>query len=470
METEIEEKNNALTNDEEYMERYFTIGEMYYAKRMVLRGLRGSGDVALAGKIPELNEDIKEKEGAFFVEVAREVSAGKKFAFETMAERFKLESYEKRVLLFFLFLEFFHVDDNLCAEMDLLEIMDLDDSPCVRMRDFKYLRKSSKLFKKRLLTGEGINTEKSSTFNVALTSIALDTFSGLLNGEKAFEDGAREEDKDPSKECEEVGMLKEPEYKLEDVVLKENLKDKVMFFLSALKEPGIQALELDKTIKKGKGVNFLFYGPPGTGKSMLAEAVAAYLGKKLLLVETPKIFSRWVGETDKAIAKIFQVAKDHKLVLCLDEADSLLYNRNYAGQEHDIRFVNVMLQEIERFDGVAIFTTNMDNLLDPAVERRLSLRIKFELPDENMRADIWKAHVPPTVKIAEDVDFSTLAKCFEFAGGYIRNAVLNALRKVAMRKQDTVTMGDLLWSGAMEKEGLFNKERPKGSIGFTAFG
>jgi len=470
MEMQSEEIVRTLTNDEEYMKRYFAIGELYYAKRVVLRGLKSGGDTALAGKIPGLNEDIREKEGVFFENVAREVSAGGKFAFETMAEQFKLDPYEKRVLLFFLFLEFFHVDDNLCAEMDLLELMDLEDSPCVRMRSFKYLRKNAQLFNQRLLTGEGINTEKSSTFNVALTSLALDTFSGLLNGEKASEDGAKEDDKDPSRECDEVGILKVPEYNLEDVVLKENLKDKVMFFLSGLKEPGIQALGIDKTIKKGKGVNFLFYGPPGTGKSMLAEAVAAHLDKKLLIVEAPKIFGRYVGETDKAISRIFKVAKANNLVLCLDEADSLLYNRNYAGQEHDIRFVNVMLQEIERFEGVAIFTTNMDNLLDPAVERRLSLRVQFELPDEKMRAEIWKSHVPAEVKVAEDVDFLSLSKRFEFSGGYIKNAVLNALRKVALRKQDTVTMEDLLWSGGMEKEGLFNKERPKGSIGFTALG
>ncbi|OQA51277.1 MAG: ATP-dependent zinc metalloprotease FtsH 2 [Candidatus Omnitrophica bacterium ADurb.Bin292] len=472
MEMQSEEKVKTLTNDEEYMKRYFTIGELYYAKRLVIRGLRDGGDVALAGKIPELNWDIKAKEVAFFEDIAREVSAGRKFAFEAMAERFKLETYEKRVLLFFLFLEFFYVDDNLCPEMELLELMNLEDSPIGRMRDFRYFRKNATLFSKRLVTGEGIKTEKCATFNMALTSFALDIFSGLMSGEKILEEkNKKEADLDnQKKECEEIGMVREPEYELEDVVLKESVKDKVMFFLVALKEPAIQTLGVGQVIKKGKGLNVLFYGPPGTGKSMLAEGIAAYLGKKLLLVETPKIFSRWVGETDKAIARIFQVAKEHDLVICLDEADSLLYNRCYAGQEHDIRFVNVMLQEIERFEGVAIFTTNLDSHLDPALERRITLRVQFELPDDKMRAEIWKSHIPLAVKVAEDVDFLSLAKRFEFSGGYIKNAVLNALRKVALRKEDTITMEDLVWGGNMEKEGLFNKETRKGSLGFTAFG
>ena len=472
MEVQTEVKNDGISNDEEYMTRYSEVGGLYYSKRTLIQKLRSDGDVLLAEKIIELNGKIKSAETAFLGDISRAVASGKKFAFEIMAERFKLESYEKRTLLFFLFLEFFHVENNLCPEMVLLELMDLENSPYGRMRDFKYLRQSAALFKNSLLAGEGVNTEKCATVNVALNSLALAVFSGLMSGENIVEEENKEKAGKPKveKECDEVGTLKTPVCKLEDVVLKESVKDKVMFFLSALKDPAMEALGIDKTIKKGNGLNFLFYGPPGTGKSMLAEGIAASMDRKLLLVETPKIFSRWVGETDKAIARIFRVAKDNNLVICMDEADSLLYNRMYAAQDHDIRFVNLMLQEIERFEGIAIFTTNLDALLDPALERRITLRVQFELPDEKMRAEIWKAHIPSVVKISENVNFLSLAKRFEFAGGYIKNSVLNALRKVALRKQDTVNMEDLVWSGNMEKEGLFNKELCKGSVGFTALG
>ncbi len=471
MEIQSEGKVDSIANDEEYMARYSVIGELYYLKRTMIRDRQSNGDMSLAGKILEVNGKIKETERVFGKEVAREVSSGKKFALESMTERFKLEPYEKRVLLFFIFLEFFHAAENICREMELSELMDLEDSSFARMREYKYLRKTAPLFEKRLFYFEAVKTEKSATANIGLYNLALESFCGLISGEKIGDgDGEEKEVRDPSKECEEIGMLKNPEYRLEEVVLKESVKDKVMFFLSALKEPAMNTFGIGQTIKRGKGMNFLFYGPPGTGKSMLAEGIAAFMGTKLLLVETPKIFSRWVGETDKAIARIFKVAKDNNLVICMDEADSLLYNRMYAGQEHDIRFVNVMLQEIERFEGIAIFTTNLDSLLDPALERRISLRVQFELPDENMRAEIWKAHIPSTVRVAEDVNFRSLAKRFEFAGGYIKNAVLNALRKIALRKQDTIGMEDLVWSGNMEKEGLFNKEQHKGTVGFTALG
>jgi len=177
-----------------------------------------------------------------------------------------------------------------------------------------------------------------------------------------------------------------------------------------------------------------------------------------------------VGETDKAISNIFRVAKKNDIVICVDEADSLLYNRSFAGQEYDIRFVNIMLQEIERFDGVAVFTTNLDSHLDPALERRISLRVQLQPPDQKMRSEIRKAHVPTTVNVADDVDYLSLAKQFEFSGGYIKNAVLNALRKVALRKGDVLGMDDLIWSGNMEKEGLYNKDVKRISIGFIALG
>ncbi|OGW69258.1 MAG: hypothetical protein A2036_03940 [Omnitrophica bacterium GWA2_50_21] len=467
MGTEAMRIEREIRGDEEYMERYSDIGRLYCDKRTLLRGGQGDKDAAVEGGIAELNERIKTTEDAFLGDVSRELARGRKFSFEILARKFGLKTYEKRMLLFFLFLEFFHVKNNLCFEMELLELMDLENSPFGRMRDFRYFKKDATLFRSRLLVGEEIKDESFATFSLGLSGFALDIFSTLMSGEEIEEEDSR---KRPESDCDAVGAVKEPEYRFEDVVLKDDIRDKVAFFLSAFKEPAMDMLGIAGTIKKGKGLNFLFYGPPGTGKSMLAEGIAGFLEKKLLLVETPKIFSRWVGETDKAIASIFSAAKKNNLVICMDEADSLLYNRLYAGQEHDIRFVNVMLQEIERYDGIAIFTTNLDSLLDPALERRISLRIKFELPDEKMRLDIWKSHIPPSVKLAEDVNFTDLVRRFEFSGGYIKNAVLNALRKVVFRKEDTITMDDLVWAANMEKEGLFNKELHNKVAGFTAQG
>jgi ATP-dependent 26S proteasome regulatory subunit len=93
--------------------------------------------------------------------------------------------------------------------------------------------------------------------------------------------------------------------------------------------------------------------------------------------------------------------------------------------------------------------------------------VKFELPDEKMRAEIWKAHIPQMVKVAPDVDFAALGKLYDFAGGYIKNAVLDALRKIAMEKRDFITMEDLVFGANIEKEGIFNKEKKQVVSGFA---
>jgi SpoVK/Ycf46/Vps4 family AAA+-type ATPase len=163
---------------------------------------------------------------------------------------------------------------------------------------------------------------------------------------------------------------------------------------------------------------------------------------------------------------IFRQAKKNDLVIVLDECDTLLYNRGFASQEHDIRFVNIMLGELERFEGVAILTTNMDSLLDPALERRIALKIKFELPDQKTRQEIWRSHISRETEIDKDVDFERLAKSYEFSGGSIKNAVLNAFRKLIQSQTKKLTMGILIYGADIEMEGMFATNANKKFVGF----
>jgi len=126
-----------------------------------------------------------------------------------------------------------------------------------------------------------------------------------------------------------------------------------------------------------------------------------------------------------------------------------------------------MLQELEKFKGIIILTTNMDVLLDPALERRLSLKIKFELPSKELRLKIWQSHIPDKVKVAEGVDFKMLAVKYDFSGGNIKNAVLNAIRKIASKNSDTLTLEDLIFGANIEKGGMFNPKSQRGVIGFS---
>ena len=462
-----------LTNDKDYLEAYFDICRIYRLKRVILNKLKTKHSQlevtekeGFKSRTTILNNRIQRQETIFWQKVEDGQKCGVKFAIEEIAAKYKLDLFEKKLLLFFLYLEYFAIEKNVCMEDELLCIFDTENSVLSRMRNMKYFMAGSILYKEKLLCREFNSNSNSARVKIALSSKALDIVSMVLNGEECLGVETEKKDEKPLS-SETIGYIKEPEYKFEDVKLSEETKEKVIFFLQTLKNDSLEKFGMSQRIKKGIGTAFLFFGPPGTGKSMLAEAVAAYVGKKVLVVEYPKIMDRWVGATDKNITRIFRSAEDEDLVVLLDEADTLFYNRSFAFEEHDIRFVNEMLQELEKFKGIIILTTNMDVLLDPALERRLSLKIKFELPSKELRLKIWQSHISDKVKLAEGVSFEMLAEKYDFAGGNIKNAVLNAFRKMISRSSETLTLEDLIFGANLEREGMFNPQTKRNVMGFS---
>ncbi len=460
----------SLCTDKAYFEEYFKICAKYQEKRLSLEKLKKPDPKLevqevdkLKSRILELNGEIKNEEALFWQDIDKAKKIGSKFAVEDIASQYKLEIFEKRVLLFFLFLEYLEVDKNICTEDELLSIFDTEGSVLSRMRNAKYFIASSALYKNHLLTSDSKRNCEYSKAECMITSKSLDIIAKVLNGE-IYE----ESDAPKQKNYETIGYVKDPEYKFSDVLLGDDIREKVTLFLDAYRDNKFETLGIAQRIKKGLGTAFLFYGPPGTGKSMLAEAVAAYVGKKVLMVEYPKIMDRYVGATDKNIARIFKSAEEEDLVVILDEADTLFYNRSFAFEEHDIRFVNEMLQELEKFKGIIILTTNMDKLLDQALERRLALKIKFENPSKELRVKIWQSHMPDKIKLAEGIDFEMLAKKYDFSGGNIKNAALNAFRKMTSKNTDTLTMEDLVFGADLEKAGMYNSKTKRDIIGFAA--
>jgi SpoVK/Ycf46/Vps4 family AAA+-type ATPase len=180
----------------------------------------------------------------------------------------------------------------------------------------------------------------------------------------------------------------------------------------------------------GTALAFNFAGPSGTGKTICAEAIAHYLDKRLLLVRYAELESMWVGETPKNVAAIFRMAQEEDAVLFFDEADAIAARRStdvsHGSQREANTTVNVLLQELERFDGVVIFATNLAANFDPAFERRIRTHVLFELPDADAREKIWKVQLHDRTPLADDVDFRALADRYEVSGGDIRNAVLKA--------------------------------------------
>jgi SpoVK/Ycf46/Vps4 family AAA+-type ATPase len=180
---------------------------------------------------------------------------------------------------------------------------------------------------------------------------------------------------------------------------------------------------------------FNFAGAPGTGKTICAEAIAHALGRRLLIVRYAEVESMWMGETPKNIVATFRLARKENAVLLFDEADAIAARRSAAPDHGYLRetntVINVLLQELERFNGVVIFATNLAASFDPAFERRIRTHVLFEMPGVEEREQIWRVQLHSRTPLAADVDFRALAQQFEASGGDIRNAVLKAAMAAA---------------------------------------
>ncbi len=190
-----------------------------------------------------------------------------------------------------------------------------------------------------------------------------------------------------------------------------------------------------KRLSTGRGITLLFSGEPGTGKTLCAEILAAELDIPLFRVSVPRIMSKWVGETEKNLAEVFKKAKGSHSMLLFDEADSLFTSRVKVENSTD-RFANMetnlLLQEIERFEGVIILTTNHEENIDEAFQRRIQFKVSFPFPDPSHRAQIWKALLPPECPVEDNLDFDLVGESYELSGGYIKNAMLRAAYRAAI--------------------------------------
>jgi hypothetical protein len=179
----------------------------------------------------------------------------------------------------------------------------------------------------------------------------------------------------------------------------------------------------------GKGLNILLTGPPGIGKTMSAEIIAAELGLDLYKIDLSCVVSKYIGETEKNLSKIFKEAETSNCILFFDEADALFGKRTEVRDSHD-RYANIeinfLLQKMDEYDGIVLMATNMRKNLDTAFTRRLHHVVEFPFPDEKYRGMIWKNAFPADTPKADDIDFDFLAGKFKIAGGNIKNIVVNS--------------------------------------------
>lgn len=197
------------------------------------------------------------------------------------------------------------------------------------------------------------------------------------------------------------------------------------------------------------GLSALFDGPPGTGKSMCAALIANEIGIDIYQVDLSRVMSKYVGETEKNLAQIFNEAENAQAMLLFDECDSLFGQRTNVKNSNDKYAnleVNYLLQRIERFPGVAILTTNFPAGIDEAFARRLSLRVSFPKPSKAERARLWQSMLRSSRLPKGKIDYRELATEFEISGGYIKNAILRAAFMAA--STDGVVDQDTLYQAA----------------------
>jgi SpoVK/Ycf46/Vps4 family AAA+-type ATPase len=242
----------------------------------------------------------------------------------------------------------------------------------------------------------------------------------------------------------------EPRYDWLDIILPEDQRAILQEMVNTVRGRPLVLDEwgVGQKLAASNGVTALFAGPPGTGKTMAAEVMARELGLDLYKIDLSSVISKYIGETEKNLEKIFKEAESSNAILFFDEADAIFGKRSEVKDSHD-RYANIeisyLLQRMEAYDGVTILATNLRANLDEAFTRRLQFVVDFPFPEKEDRLRIWQTLFPATVPQAEALDFARLAERFKLAGGNIRNVIMNAAYLAAADGKQ-VTMEHLMHS------------------------
>ncbi|NJM59593.1 MAG: AAA family ATPase [Oscillatoriales cyanobacterium RU_3_3] len=223
----------------------------------------------------------------------------------------------------------------------------------------------------------------------------------------------------------------EPQYTWNDIILPIDHQTQLREICNQTKYRNLvyQEWGFDRKLSLGKGLNVLFSGPPGTGKTMAAEVIAGELQLDLYKIDLSQMVSKYIGETEKNLNRIFTAAANSNAILLFDEADALFGKRSEVRDAHD-RYANIeigyLLQKMEEYEGLAILTTNLRCNMDDAFVRRLRFIIEFPFPNQQQRRQIWEKIWPDTTLRSPDLDVDFLARRFEITGANIRNIALAA--------------------------------------------
>jgi SpoVK/Ycf46/Vps4 family AAA+-type ATPase len=267
--------------------------------------------------------------------------------------------------------------------------------------------------------------------------------------------------------------LIEPTKSLDDVILDDKTKDTLNTLLKQMDKDVVNRLKSwgIKNKKKGIDARIIFYGNAGTGKTITALALAKSLKKQVLSFDCSKILSMYVGESEKNVRKIFDNYKDLSLktksepILLLNEADQFLSNRvtgQISGSDkmHN-QMQNIFLEQIEKFDGILVATTNLLDSIDKAFSRRFNYKIEFVKPNEIQRLQLWKKLMPKELPLENNFDNLKLAT-YKLTGGQIELIIKNTAYKVAVMSEPIFKLEDFISQIEKEKKSMFDKEKKVG--------
>jgi MoxR-like ATPase len=251
----------------------------------------------------------------------------------------------------------------------------------------------------------------------------------------------------------------QPRFQWEDIVLPEGPLNQLKMICTHVTQRArvMDTWGFGRKLALGKGINALFAGPSGTGKTMAADIIANTLELELYKIDLSTVISKFIGETEKNLAHVFNEAETSNAVLFFDEADALFGKRSEVKDAHD-RYANIeisyLLQRMEEYEGVSILATNLRQNMDEAFIRRLAFSIHFPMPEELSRLAIWKKIWPERTPKRSNLDFAFMARQFRLAGGNIKNIALAAAYlaagddgKVAMAHLIRATKEELLKMG-----------------------
>ena len=223
----------------------------------------------------------------------------------------------------------------------------------------------------------------------------------------------------------------EAKFGFDDIVMNDDQRETIMHVIEQMnfRKQVYDEWNYTKKYPYGRGLTVLLFGAPGTGKSMMAQVLAHELNLELYRVDISKVVDKYVGETEKSLSMIFREAKKCNVVLFFDECDTIFAKRSDDGGSNQASANNktaLLLQEMEAYDGVCVLATNYKHNIDPAFFRRMKYIVEFQFPNPDTREMLWRTTVPKTTPLDDDVDFRFIAEKFEFAGGNIKNCILNA--------------------------------------------